>query len=730
MASLGDYEGGEEEFWKTNGLLRRGDLIGVKGYVGKSKKGELSVFPMSMQLLAPCLHMLPNLKGGLMNQETRYRQRYLDLMTNDETRRVFQVRSKVVNYIRSFLDERGFLEVETPMMNMVAGGATAKPFVTHHNDLNLDLFMRVAPELYLKMLVIGGLDRVYEIGRQFRNEGIDLTHNPEFTTCEFYQANERFTFSRTPQAYADYEDLMSMTEQLISGMVKKICGSYKIKYHLVPDEEPMEVDFTPPFRRVSMLDGLEEVLKCKLPSLDDPDVDAKLQALLAKHGLECAPPHTTARLLDKLVGDFLEDKCVHPTFIMDHPEIMSPLAKYHRSRPGLTERFELFVCGRELCNAYTELNNPVVQRQRFLDQSKASVAGDDEAQASITVHDEEFCTAMEYGLPPTAGWGVGIDRVTMFLSDKNNIKEVLLFPAMKPEDNAPPQSTSRGIGLAPPGGTPAAGGAPAVAYSPVYASGSSLLGGVDLASAAGLQKLEAMLKGKAFLGGSRPGAEDAYVYAAASDLPAVLLRSFPAVKGWLNTVGMFVPSIRASWVGGAPAPSSNGVSAATAASMAGEGQRDKGAAATPPPAAADEARAVKVEDDDDEMDDLFGDDEEEKGAVVPESGTASRAEKMAAAKAEKDKKKKVDRSQVVLEVKPWEAGADLKSLFEKIRKVEIEGLVWGQAHKLVAVAFGVQKLVLSAVIEDEEVGVDDITDAIEAFEDEVQSVDMTTMNRL
>ncbi|CAI6342303.1 unnamed protein product [Periconia digitata] len=431
---------GDVPFEKQHENIQRGDIIGVVGWPGvtapknRPDGGDLSVFAQEVILLTPCLRMLPTEHFGYKDQEQRHRNRFLDLIMNNSTRETFITRSKVIKSIRSYLDKRDFLEVQTPMMNKIAGGATARPFKTHHNELDMELFMRIAPELYLKQLVVGGLDRVYEIGRQFRNEGIDLTHNPEFTTVEFYQA------------YADMHDVLRMTEEMVSELVYSIKGSYDTVYHTQSGEE-YKVCWKAPWAKVEMIPALEAATGEKFPPADQlhtAETNEFLKKVLQKVNVQCSEPRTNARMIDKLVGDFIEEKCINPTFIIGHPEVMSPLAKYHRDIPGLCERFEAFVCKKEICNAYTELNDPFDQRLRFEEQANQKAQGDDEAQ----LIDETFLQSLEYGLPPTGGWGLGVDRLVMFLSDNYSIKEVLTFPFMKDVEE-PKKTAAEVVGIEP-----------------------------------------------------------------------------------------------------------------------------------------------------------------------------------------------------------------------------------------------------------------------------------------
>ncbi|KAK3998322.1 hypothetical protein QBC44DRAFT_228194 [Cladorrhinum sp. PSN332] len=424
-------EEGGPSFEKQHENIRRGDVIGIIGYPGRTnpknklaagQEGELSIFATEIQLLTPCLHMLPSVRFPFSDGEQRARMRYLDMLWNDKSRETLWQRSRMVRYIRDFFHERHFVEVETPMMHAIAGGATALPFITHHNDLDIDMYMRVAPELFLKKMIVGQFEKVFEMGKNFRNEGVDLTHNPEFTSIEFYWA------------YADMYDLMNITEELVSSLVKYLTGGYVTSFTNQHGEK-YTVNWEAPWRRVEMIPELEKATGEKFPPAEELHTDETnkfLQRICKKMGVDCPPPLTNARMIDKLTGEFIEETCVNPTFILEHPQMMSPLAKYHRSKKGLCERFEAFVCKKEIANAYTELNNPFDQRLRFEEQARQKDQGDDEAQ----LVDESFLNALEYGLPPTGGWGLGIDRLAMFLTNNYSIREVLAFPFLREEKTA------------------------------------------------------------------------------------------------------------------------------------------------------------------------------------------------------------------------------------------------------------------------------------------------------
>ncbi len=388
-----------------------GDIIGVKGEVFRTKMGELSVRVSELTLLSKSLLPLPEKFHGLQDKELRYRQRYVDLIMNPDVRRNFVVRSQFIKFMRRYLDDMNYIEVETPVLNTIAGGASARPFITHHNTLDIDMYMRIATELPLKRLIVGGMDRVYEIGRIFRNEGMDPKHNPEFTSVELYQA------------YADFHDMMDIAEGIISGAAKEILGTYEVEWM------GEKIDLTPGWRRLTMVDAVKEYVGIDFGAITD---DAEAVAAAKAKGVELADAaeKTWGNALYACFDQRVEEKLIQPTFITMYPVEVSPLTKRSPEDPRLTERFELFICHSELANAYSELNDPIDQRDRFQKQVEQRERGDDETE----MMDEDFLTAMEYGMPPTGGMGIGVDRAVMLLTGEDTIREVILFPTMKPLD--------------------------------------------------------------------------------------------------------------------------------------------------------------------------------------------------------------------------------------------------------------------------------------------------------
>lgn len=396
---------GEEEY-KDFKKMDIGDIVGIKGHVFKTKTGEVSIHAVEVKLLSKSLQVLPEKYHGLKDTDTRYRQRYVDLIVNEESRNTFVKRSLIIREIRNFLDNKGFLEVETPVLTPNAGGAAARPFLTHHNALDQELHLRISLELYLKRLIVGGLERVYEIGRVFRNEGLDVRHNPEFTLLELYQA------------YTDYFGMMDIAEQLFRHVAQAVCGTTKVMF------DGILIDLGQPFERLTMVESVKKY--CGV-DFDLVKTEEEAKELAKEHHVAFEPRHKKGDIISLFFEEFVEDKLVQPTFIMDHPVEVSPLAKRKPTNPEFTERFELFVTGRELANAFSELNDPIDQRGRFEAQEELRKLGDDEAN---TV-DEDFLLALEYAMPPTGGIGIGIDRFCMLLTDSYAIRDVLLFPTMK-----------------------------------------------------------------------------------------------------------------------------------------------------------------------------------------------------------------------------------------------------------------------------------------------------------
>ncbi len=386
-----------------------GDIAGVEGTVFKTHKGEISIKTEKIVLLAKSLQPLPEKWHGLKDVDLRYRQRYVDLIINPEVKKTFVIRSKIIKGIRRFLDDRGFLEVDTPILNTIQGGATAKPFVTHHNTLDMDLFLRIAPELYLKRLIVGGLEKVYEMGRMFRNEGMSIKHNPEFTMMEVYEA------------YNDYKGMMELTENLISTVAQEVLGTTKVMY------QGQEIDLTAPWNRMTMR---EAVLKHSGVDFDLIGTDEEAREAARAKKLHVDNKLSKGEVMSLMFEELAEEHLIQPTFIMDYPVEISPLTKRKPDRPELTERFELFITGREMANAYSELNDPLDQKERFMQQVSKRESGDDEA----SMMDDDYVNALEYGMPPTGGLGIGVDRLIMLLTDSYSIRDILLFPTMKPRE--------------------------------------------------------------------------------------------------------------------------------------------------------------------------------------------------------------------------------------------------------------------------------------------------------